>query len=439
MITPEEAVVGSMIIDPSCIPGVVSILRPECFSITKTREIFRSIADLEKRRVPVDYVTIAEDLKRRGKLDDVGGMYALSVITDRVISADHADEHAGIVYGDFVKREMGALGMKLYNMSKEPGGAQELLQAAYKGIGAIDYVTKTSVERIGDVIADLINEARGIIDGGGKRPGSGSGFRNIDRFHSSQKQDLGIIAARPGMGKTAFMLNVARNKAVEQGKAVLIFSLEMSTKKLVGRMSALESGVSSRDVNQKTMSAGQLMTLGAGVTRLLDAPIYFDETAGQDILELRAKIRRARREYGIEEVFIDYLQLMHGEKKGNREQEISFISRNLKLIAKEEDITITALCQLSREVEKRPDKRPQLSDLRESGAIEQDADWVWFLFRPEYYGIGDQTGTYDEETFDGRHLPTHGLLVVDSAKYREGALFKSALSFDGETMRVQDI
>lgn len=435
----EDAVIGAILLEPVCLIRVTGILRPECFYKTSNAEIFRAILKLDKDHNTIDILTVTQELKRTGKLERAGGAYEVSVKTNRIGSSANVERHALITYQYFVLRELSRLGMKLHNLSYEPNAdALELLAIIQRDLSSIDYIGKNSFQKVGDVVIQVLDDNKKAIEAGAKF-GIKSGFQNIDKFHVKQKQDFGVIAARPGMGKTAYMLAMAKNTAIEQKKPVAIFSLEMSTEKLVGRLMASESRVSSKDINQKHLDRPRLMTLGGGISKLLDAEIYIDDTPGLDVSLLRSKIRRMVADYAIEEVYIDYLQLMAGEKKGNREQEISYISRNLKMIAKEEDIPITALSQLVREVEKRNDKRPMLSDLRESGAIEQDADWVWFLFRPEYYDLADEhSGLYTGETFNGKHLPASNLLMVDCAKYREGALFHAALKFYGDYMLVEN-
>lgn len=431
----EKAVLAGIVKEPFKLPLVMPILKPGCFYHLPHQEVYKSILALEGRKESVDSITIVQELKKTGKLEFVGGAHFVVDLIDGKWYALDVVHHAKIVYQLFAVRELAGVGMKLYNLATEPSAdPYKLLEIIHRDLSSVDYISNTNFEKVGDVVQQVIDENKKAIESGVK-PGIGMGVYSVDRFHSKLKQDLGIIAARPGMGKTAYMLACAKHTAVDLGKPVLIFSLEMSTKKLVGRLMASESGVSSKDINQKTVNAGQLMSLGAGVTRLLGAPMYFDDSAGMDITQIRSKIRRAKQDFKIEEVYIDYLQLMAGDKKGNREQEVSYISRNLKMIAKEEDLPITALSQLSRKIEDRVDKKPVLSDLRESGSIEQDADWVIFLFRPEYYGMGNN-GMWDEETFDGRTLETKGLLIVDCHKYREGSLFKSAVRFEGDCMRI---
>lgn len=434
----ERDVIGAMLLEKSCIPTVTPILRPECFYISKYREIFRSIVSLNSKNQLVDTITVCEELKRTGKLADVGGTHEVSITTNNVFSSSHAERHAMLIYQFFLIREMGGIGMKIFNLSNEPNADPfEIFEIAQRDLKNIDYIGKSNLKHIGDAISDVFKENKLAMERGSPA-GIGTGYQNVDKFFAKQKQEFGVICARPGMGKTAFMLALAKHTGYVLNKPVAIFSLEMSTLKLVGRIMASESEVSSKSINQKNLTADQFVKLGDCI-KLADAPIYFDDTANLDVISLRASIRRLIAQFGIEEVYIDYLQLMAGEKKGNREQEISFISRQIKMIAKEENIPIIALSQLSRKVDERPDKKPQLSDLRESGAIEQDADWVISLFRPEYYGIGNEnSGLYEDETFDGKHLKAANLLVCEALKYREGPLFKAPLRFYGEIMRIEN-
>jgi replicative DNA helicase len=433
----ERDINGAMLLEKECIMQIMAILKPECFYVDKYRQIFTAIRNLDAKGADVDLRTVTEELKRTSKLDSVGGAYEVSACTNKVASSAHSETHALLIYQYFLTREMSKLGMKLHNLANEPNADPiELFLMAQRELTAIDYIGKSNVKVVGDVVVDILKQ-----NGPDKAPMQGipTGFANIDKYFTKQKQEFGILAARPGMGKTAFMLAMARNAAVDYGKPVAIFSLEMSTEKLVGRLMASEASVSSSDINRKTLKGTQMVQLENRVTKLYDAPIYIDDTPDLDIVSLRSKIRRLKSMYKIEEVYIDYLQLMAGEKKGNREQEISYITRQLKKTAKQEEIPITALCQLSRKVDERPNKKPILSDLRESGSIEQDADWVMSLFRPEYYGIeNEQTKLYEEETFNGKHLPAENLLVVDQLKYREGSLFKAALKCYLEIMHIEN-
>lgn len=436
----EDALIGAVLLESFVIPSITKYLKPECFYSPDNRLIFEVCLKLFNENKPVDILTVCQEIKNLNKLESIGGAYKVSSKTNRVASSANSESHAAIIYQKYVLREVIRIGKKYQILANEPNADSfDVIQEMSKELRDVEFISKNQVRHVGDVALEIIETAKKINESGGVRPGIHTGHRSVDQYFSKQKQDLGIIAARPGMGKTAYMLSLAKNTAMVQGKPVLIFSLEMSTSKLVGRLMASESGVSSKLINENHLDSGQILALGGSLSKLVDAPIYVDDSGGLDVISLRSKIRRFKQLYGISEVYIDYLQLMAGERKGNREQEISFISRNMKLIAKDEDLPITALCQLSRNVESRPDKKPQLSDLRESGAIEQDADWVMFLMRPEYYGMGEDTGgVYQGQTFNGRYLESSGLLILDCAKYREGGLFTSALLFSGEYMQISD-
>lgn len=435
----EELVIGSILLESDTLTRVTEILRPQCFYHERTREVFKAILSLDKKNHAIDIATVCEELKRTGKLEIVGGAYGVSTLSNKVASTAHIERHAAIIYEKFLLRELSGMGMRIHNLTNEPNAdCFNILEMVQREIANIDFIGKSSVQHVGDVINEILIENRQAIE----NPkliveGIPSGFYNVDKFFMKQKQDLGIIAARPGMGKTAYMLALAKHTAMTLKKPAAIFSLEMSTKKLVNRLMASESHLSAEKIGRKKLVSNELSQLGSGVSKLIDIPLYFDDTADLDINTLIAKIRRMKREFAVEEIYIDYLQLMSGEKKGNREQEISFMTRQLKKIAKQEDIPITALSQLSRKVDERANKKPQLSDLRESGAIEQDADWVLSLFRPEYYGI-ESNGVYDIETFEGRHLQAKNLLIVEALKYREGDLFSSALKFYGQFMLIEN-
>lgn len=435
----EDALIGAILLEPEILPKVIAMLKPNCFYNSENGIIYTACINLHAKGKQVDILTTCEELKRIGRLESVGGAYSVSKKTNRVASAANAELHAAIVYEKFVLRELIRISNKTAMLCEEPkADALDVLENVFKELHEVDFIGKSNVQHVGDAAIKLLDEIK-AIGPNGIRPGITTGHKGVDIHYTKQKQDLTIIAARPGQGKTAYMLSLAKHTAINLKKPVGIFSLEMSTVKLVGRLMASESNVSSKNINEKRITTGELISLGGGINRLIDAPIYIDDSPGVDIMSLRSKIRKMKQTYGVEEVYIDYLQLMASKEKGNREQEISHISRNLKMIAKEEDIPITALSQLSRKVEERPDKKPQLSDLRESGAIEQDADTVFFLMRPEYYGFGqDSGGEYHGQTFNGRHLSAAGLMLIDCAKYREGALFLAPLLFNGQFMQVTD-
>lgn len=437
----EDAVIGELLLEPHELFNISKYLKPECFYQSKNKEIYKAILTLSAKNLIIDILTITQELKRTSKLESIGGAFEVSRLTNRIASSGNIETHAMMIYQFYLLREMAGLGMKLYNLCNEPAAdSLEILNIIQRDLSNIDFISKSNVQQVGNVAADIILESKKVLTTGVK-PGITIGMLNADKYFSKQKQDLGILAARPGMGKTAMMLAMAKHTGIVLKKPVGIFSLEMSTIKLVGRMMASEANYNAKEISQKTFtSENDINYLWDNVATLYNAPIYIDDTAFMDIISFRAKVRRMITDFKIEEFYIDYLQLMSGgDKKGNREQEISFISRQLKLIAKQENITITALSQLSRDVEKRNNKKPQLSDLRESGAIEQDADWVLFLFRPEYYGIGNENnGLYEDETFDGKKLYVKDLLILESGKYREGALFKSALKFHSNIMKIEN-
>jgi len=435
----EDALIGAILLEPFVLPKVVAMLKPECFYKSDNRLIFTACIALWQSNQVIDILTTTQKLKALNQLESVGGAYGVSSKTNRVASAANAEIHAALIYEKYVLRELMRISNKTQMLCEEPkADALEILETIFKDFAKVDFIGKSNVQQVGDVAISVIEQIKKIGPNHIK-PGIGTGHKGVDCYYSKQKQDLTIIAARPGQGKTAYMLSLAKHTAIKLQKPVAIFSLEMSTVKLVNRLMASESEVSSKNINEQRISQNEMMALGGGISRLIYAPLYIDDTAGLDIMSLRSKVRKMKQQYGIEEVYIDYLQLMGSKEKGNnREQEISHISRNLKMIAKEEDICITALSQLSRKVEERPSKKPQLSDLRESGAIEQDADTVFFIMRPEYYGMGAENGLYEGETFGGRNLNVAGLMLLDCAKYREGALFQSPLLFVGEYMQVLD-
>ncbi len=432
----EDAVIGALLLESHWLTHITPILKPECFYSSKNGLIYEAILNLDKKREVIDIFTVTQELSKMGKLQSVGGAYAVSSLGTKSVGGPNIETHALKVYQLFILRKTEEIAIRVQSECREPkADAPEILFNFLKELSSLNYIGKSKEVHIADAVGQVISESKYAIEHGVKS-GYLSGWRNLDNLFSRQPQDFGVIAARPGMGKTAYMLSLAYNSALK-GNPTVIFSLEMSTIQLASRLTASLSNINAKLINEKKVSAGQLLTIGSIIPQLENVPLYIDDTPILHVEQLRSSIRRYVEKYGIKEVWVDYLQLMAGEKKGNREQEISYISRNLKRIAKEENIPVIALSQLSREVEKRPDKRPMLSDLRESGAIEQDADWVQFLYRPTYYGAEEYP-----ETFEGQQRDVQGngwnMLVVNGAKYRGGSPFECALKFYGEFMRIDN-
>lgn len=418
----EEAVLGAIMLEKSAFDTVVEILKPECFYVDAHQRIYRAMQGLQQKNQPIDILTVVEELRMREELDLVGGPYYVTRLTNSVVSSANIETHSRIILQKFIQRELIRISGEIISDSYEDStDVFDLLDEAEsklfeitnnhlrKNFDSIDSVLVKTVQRI----EDMRNRDEDIT-------GVPSGFASLDRVtYGWQNTDLIILAARPSVGKTAFALNLARNASLNATKPtpVAVFSLEMSASQLVQRILSAESEIWLEKIARGKLEDHEMKQLYAkGIQRLAKAPIFIDDTAALNIFELRAKCRRLKNKHNIGLIIIDYLQLMSGtgERNSNREQEISKISRDLKGLAKELQVPIIALSQLSREVEKRKDgdKMPQLSDLRESGAIEQDADMVMFLYRPEYYNITS------DEMGESNKGETH----VRIAKHRNGSL-----------------
>ncbi len=433
----EEAVLGALMLEKEALTAVVDILSPDSFYKDSHKLIYESILDLFNQGEPIDLLTVTNQLRKNGNLELAGGAYHITELTSKVSSAANIEYHARIVTEQAMKRDMIRIASEIQKEAfEDTTDVFELLDKMEQSLFEIsennikkNYADMRSIMR--EAIVELESK-KGQKDG---LTGVPSGFTSLDRVTSGwQKSDLVIIAARPAMGKTAFVLSVLRNAAVDHSRPVAIFSLEMSSIQLVNRLISSEAELDSEKIKKGNLAEYEWQQLMHKTNRLSTAPIFVDDTPALSILELRAKCRRLKAQNDVQLIVIDYLQLMSGEAKsgntGNREQEISSISRALKKIAKELNVPVIALSQLSRAVETRGgDKRPQLSDLRESGAIEQDADIVMFLYRPEYYGI-----TEDEEGHS-----TAGVGEVIIAKHRNGSLENVKLRFIGKYTKFTDL
>ncbi|MFT6004055.1 MAG: replicative DNA helicase, partial [Bacteroidia bacterium] len=402
----EEAVLGALMLEKHAPEKVASYLKAEAFYVDAHQLIYGAIISLFTLGHPVDILTVTEQLRKDGTLESAGGAYYITSLTNKISSAANIEYHAHIVIQKSIQRQLitvaGEIGEKAF---EETSDAFELLDQSEKQLFEIKNSTMTkNYDEVSDLIAKAIKDIEESTADGEGLTGIPTGFTELDRMTSGwQKSDLIILAARPGMGKTAFVLSMARNAAVLANKSVAIFSLEMSSMQLVKRLIASEAELSSEKIRSGKLEEHEWQQLHTKISTIEDAKLFIDDTPALSVLELKAKARRLKSNRQLDMIIIDYLQLMRAEEgnknAGNREQEISYISRSLKGLAKELDIPIIALAQLSRAVEQRQDKRPVLSDLRESGSIEQDADLVTFIFRPEYYGI-----TQDEEGNDNTGL-----------------------------------
>lgn len=413
----EEAVLGALMLEKYATEKVASYLKKDAFYVEAHQHIYEAVLKLFTEGNPIDILTVTEQLRKDGNLEAVGGAYYITQLTNRVSSAANIEYHAHIVIQKSIQRQLisvaGEIGEKAF---EETSDAFELLDESEKKLFEIknDSMTK-SYDTVSDLIAKAIKEIEGIKSNGEGFTGVPTGFTDLDRVTAGwQKSDLIIIAARPGMGKTAFVLSMARNAAVLAKKKVALFSLEMSSLQLTKRLISAEAELDADKLRTGKLEDHEWQQLHTKISAIEEANIFIDDTPALTVLDLKAKARRLKRQRDIDIIIIDYLQLMRAEEgsnsAGNREQEISYISRSLKGLAKELDIPIIALAQLSRAVEQRQDKRPMLSDLRESGSIEQDADIVSFIYRPEYYGV-----TQDEEGNDNT-----GLTEIIIRKHRNG-------------------
>jgi replicative DNA helicase len=436
----EESVIGAMMIEKDAFNTVADLLRPESFYADKHRFIFEAIRSLAAKEAPVDVLSVAEELKRSGKLELAGGIIYLSELTRRVASAAHLHYHAQIVAQKATARDLITMACQIEEKGyDETQDVDDLVEEATAKIFEISQrAQKRDVTHIYPVISEAFERMHKAAKNDGNISGIPSGFNALDKITSGwQKSDLVIIAARPAMGKTAFVLSMAKNMAVDFKVPVAIFSLEMSNVQLVNRLIMNVCEIEGSKIRNGRLTQSEWDRLENQINVLREAPIYVDDTPGLSVYELQSKARKLVKEHGIQIIIIDYLQLMNanGSSFGSREQEVSIISRNLKGLAKELDIPVIALSQLSRAVEKRDSsnsnvdgKKPLLSDLRESGAIEQDADMVCFIHRPEYYKLYD----------DGNGKDLRGLGQIIVAKHRNGATDEIWLRFIGKYTRFQN-
>lgn len=430
----EEAVLGALMLERDAYVTVADIIDTPSFYKEEHQKIFEAIKKLSGKEKPVDLLMVTQELKDREQLDEVGGPGYITQLTRRVASAAHIEFHARIIAQKFIQRELIRVSSEIQSRSYDDTvDVDDLIDFSES---SLFQVAEGNIKKETVPIKPVLNEAilqiekaRNQQDGLNGVP---SGFTALDRITSGwQKTDLVIVAARPSMGKTAFVLSMARNMAVDHNKAVALFSLEMSSLQLVTRLIASETEIGSQKLKTGNLEDWEWEHLNRKISNLDKAPIYIDDTPALSIFEFRAKCRRLKMQHDIQVVIVDYLQLMTAgsDNRGSREQEVSTISRSLKAVAKELDIPILALSQLNRSVESREGKRPQLSDLRESGAIEQDADIVTFIHRPEYYGI--------DEDESGNSL--RGVAEIIIAKHRNGATGDVHLSFKKELAKFADM
>ena len=433
----EEAVLGALMLEKDALSAVIDILKPDVFYKDSHQKIFEAIQALFQKSSPVDILTVTAQLRQQGDLEMIGGAYYITELTNRVASAANIEYHARIISQKFIQRELIRISTEIIsNAYEDTTDIFDLLDHAEKNLFDIAQNNlRRDSRKMDDIIRESLENLEKIKDKVDGLTGVPSGFTALDRITSGwQPSDLVIIAARPAMGKTAFVLSCARNAAVQFNKPVVFFSLEMSSVQLVNRLISGETEIEQEKIRKGHLAEWEWQKLHSKIGTLTEAPLFIDDTPALNIFEFRAKCRRLKAQYDIQMIIIDYLQLMHGKndgKGGNREQEIGSISRALKSVAKELNVPVIALSQLSRAVETRPGaaKKPMLSDLRESGSIEQDADMVLFLYRPEYYGL-----TEDEQ---GRSTIGIGEVIV--AKHRNGETGTVPLRFVGKYVKFVDL
>ncbi|MBN9311873.1 MAG: replicative DNA helicase [Chryseobacterium sp. 39-10] len=436
----EKLVIGTFLIDKKGLDHSIDLLKADVFYDPRHQEIFTAILKLFEGNHPIDLMTVIQELKRTDRLGFAGGDHYIIDLTMSVSSSAHIEYHVRVILEKFILRSLINVSANVIDSSyKESTDVFELLDKAEQSFFEITNGTiKKGFDTANSLVKQAIETIKSLRDKEGLS-GIPSGFKDIDKETGGwQNSDLIIIAARPAMGKTAFLLSMARNIAVEHKIPLALFSLEMASVQLITRMIASETGISSEKLRKGQMTNDEWQRLFNNVSELENAPLYIDETPSLSVFDFRAKCRRLVMQHGVKIIMVDYLQLMTANSgkggAGNREQEIATISRSLKAIAKELNVPVIALSQLSRSVETRPGKRPQLSDLRESGAIEQDADIVSFIFRPEYYKIT----TWDNDE-DGAETSTENQAELIIAKHRNGATADVRMSFYKNIAKFADL
>jgi replicative DNA helicase len=434
----EEAVLGAVMLEQQKLADVIEIIQsPDCFYVEAHQRVYSAVRRLFDKGMPVDLLTVVEELRNTSDLEFVGGPYFITKLTNAVVSSANVDTHARIIMEKYIQRELIRISGEVIADAYEDGSdVFDLLDKAESGLYEItDKHLRKNFTNIKDVLIQTVKEIEEAKNRKDELTGIPSGFPSLDKITAGwQRTDLIILAARPSVGKTAFALNLALNAALNKSKAfpVAVFSLEMGATQLVKRLLSAETEVSMEKIVRGSIEEHEFVQLNQRMSNLLKAPIYLDDQAGLNVFELRAKCRRLKQKHDIQLIIIDYLQLMTAsiDKGGNREQEISKISRDLKALAKELNVPVIALSQLSRAVENRKEsKMPQLSDLRESGAIEQDADMVMFIYRPEYHGI----------TSNEMGEPIQGETHINIAKHRNGKLGVVKLKARLEFQKFEDL
>lgn len=433
----EEAVLGGLMIDTEAVSTILGTITFQMFYKEAHQHIFRAIEELYRAEQPIDLLSVTNQLRKDKMLDVVGGVSYLASLTNKITSSANIQYHARIVMEKYVLRELikncSAIIEDAYDESKDVLDLLDLSETRIFNI--IEQNFKRDSKPLHQVVEATIKELNELRNADSDLHGVPSGIRTIDQKTGGwQKTDLIILAARPGMGKTSFVLSVARNAAIQYDKPVAFFSLEMSSQQLAQRLFSLESGINAEKIAKGDLSDDEWVKLMDSIGKLETSNLIIDDTPAISIFDLRAKCRRLKHQYDIQMIVVDYLQLMtvggENNKTGNREQEISYISRSLKALAKDLNVPVIALSQLSRQTENRANsRRPQLSDLRESGSIEQDADMVLFIYRPEYYKMD----TFEDNT------PAQGIAEIIFEKNRHGSTGGLRVRFQAQYTKFSDL
>ena len=428
----EKSLLGAIMLQDSIMPEILTILKPRDFYEKRHEIIFSAMSSLYDQHKPIDLLTLTAELKASKQLKDVGGGAYLTELSNFVPAASHAKAYADIIEKASVRRRLIKAGTEIANKAFEDSAdVDSLIGAAEKDLFEVsDKIVKTDYVALDELLADAFDRIEELHKNKGALRGLKTGFRDLDKKTAGfQKGDLVIIGARPAMGKTTFAQNLAYNIASINNRGVLFFSMEMAANEIIDRMISDVSGVNNWNIRTGNLSDEEFQRIGDAMAEMDEIPIYIDDTSSMTIVELRNKARRAVHDHDIGIVIVDYLQLIAGDStyKGNRVMEVTEISRGLKILARELEIPVIALAQLSRSVTGRDDPRPVLSDLRESGSIEQDADLVMFLHRPDYYRQND-------DDYEETHITE--LLV---AKHRHGAVGKIELYFHPELLRFMSL
>ena len=428
----EKSLLGALMISDGVMPEILNILRPKDFYEERHQAIFGAMASLYDQHRPIDLLTLTAELKSLKKLKEVGGAPYLTELSNFVPAASHAKAYADIIEKASTRRRLIQAGTQIANKAyEEDANVGDLIGAAEKELFEVsDKVVKSDYVPMEELLADAFDRIEELQKNKGALRGLKTGFRDLDKMTAGlQKGDLVIIGARPAMGKTTFAQNLTYNIASMNKRGVLFFSMEMAANEIVDRMISDVSGVNNWNIRTGNLSEDEYSRIGDAMAEMDELPIYIDDTSSMTITDLRNKARRAQHDHDIGIVVVDYLQLIQGSDRyaGNRVQEVTEISRGLKILARELEIPVVALAQLSRNVTGRDDPRPVLSDLRESGSIEQDADLVMFLHRPDYYRAND-------DNYEETHITE--LLI---AKHRHGAIGKIELYFHPELLRFMSL